>query len=290
MTPGKERVTTGDRFIPSRAANCSVDEHYRSRALFDTMNQESSFDTTLHNAMFGQEAARVLSFGPPAPTNENLESPNHLSLTTTPKHDACKSKRKRLRDPTRCFDIPGLIDDFYLNLVAWSSDNVLAVGLDDRVFLRNQTTGDVRELCQVAETEYICSVEWIGKQYLAVGVSYGRIECFDVVTGQHLRRLRGHRFRVGAIAALPQTLSLASGGRDGCLIHHDVRIKRHIISKTAAGHDGEICQLKWSPDRRCWQVAEMTTRFEFGITRVLPRSDCRFMSIRQLLKRSRGVQ
>ena len=33
--------------------------------------------------------------------------------------------------PTRILDAPGLVDDSYLNLISWTSDNILAVALGD---------------------------------------------------------------------------------------------------------------------------------------------------------------
>ena len=42
-------------------------------------------------------------------------------------------------------DAPALQDDFYLNLVDWSSHNVLAVGLDNCVYLWNACSSKVSE-------------------------------------------------------------------------------------------------------------------------------------------------
>jgi cell division cycle 20-like protein 1, cofactor of APC complex len=40
-----------------------------------------------------------------------------------------KKERKIQKMPFKILDAPELMDDFYLNLVDWSSLNVLAVGL-----------------------------------------------------------------------------------------------------------------------------------------------------------------
>ena len=42
-------------------------------------------------------------------------------------------------------DAPALQDDFYLNLVDWSSQNMLAVGLGPCVYLWSACTSKVRE-------------------------------------------------------------------------------------------------------------------------------------------------
>lgn len=46
--------------------------------------------------------------------------------------------------PHQVLDAPALQDDFYLNLVDWSSQNVLAVGLDNCVYLWSAYTSVVR--------------------------------------------------------------------------------------------------------------------------------------------------
>ena len=45
---------------------------------------------------------------------------------------------------TQVLDAPALQDDFYLNLVDWSSQNVLAVGLGSCVYLWSACTSKVR--------------------------------------------------------------------------------------------------------------------------------------------------
>jgi cell division cycle 20-like protein 1 (cofactor of APC complex) len=43
-------------------------------------------------------------------------------------------------------DAPALQDDFYLNLVDWSSHNILAVGLGNCVYLWNACSSKVSQL------------------------------------------------------------------------------------------------------------------------------------------------
>ena len=46
-----------------------------------------------------------------------------------------KSVRKIPKVPFKVLDAPSLEDDFYLNLVDWSSTNILAVGLGTAVYI-----------------------------------------------------------------------------------------------------------------------------------------------------------
>jgi cell division cycle 20-like protein 1 (cofactor of APC complex) len=48
-----------------------------------------------------------------------------------------KSKRKINKMPFKVLDAPALQDDFYLNLIDWSQQNFLAVGLASNVYLWN---------------------------------------------------------------------------------------------------------------------------------------------------------
>lgn len=54
-----------------------------------------------------------------------------------------KAMRKISRIPFKVLDAPELQDDFYLNLVDWSSQNVLAVGLGSCVYLWSACTSQV---------------------------------------------------------------------------------------------------------------------------------------------------
>lgn len=48
--------------------------------------------------------------------------------------------RRVSKVPFKVLDAPQLQDDFYLNLVDWSSNNVLAVGLLDAVYIWSACT------------------------------------------------------------------------------------------------------------------------------------------------------
>jgi len=56
--------------------------------------------------------------------------------------------------------------------------------------------------------------------------------------------LKGHNERVCALAWNGPILT--TGGLDGIIINHDVRIHEHIV-QTYRGHVQEVCGLKWSP-------------------------------------------
>lgn len=66
--------------------------------------------------------------------------------------------------PYKVLDAPELQDDFYLNLVDWSSQNMLAVGLGACVYLWDAYTSQVTRLCDFSdEADAISSVAWTKK-------------------------------------------------------------------------------------------------------------------------------
>lgn len=74
-----------------------------------------------------------------------------------------------------CSSLPPPAD---LNLVDWSSGNVLAVALDNSVYLWSASTGDILQLLQMEQPgDYISSVAWIKEgNYLAVGTSSAEVQ------------------------------------------------------------------------------------------------------------------
>lgn len=54
-----------------------------------------------------------------------------------------RAPRKIPKAPFKVLDAPALQDDFYLNLVDWSSSNMLAVGLGSSVYLWSASTSKV---------------------------------------------------------------------------------------------------------------------------------------------------
>ncbi|VDO04449.1 unnamed protein product [Rodentolepis nana] len=134
-----------------------------------------------------------------------------------------KFSRYISRMPYKVLDAPDLQDDFYLNLVDWSSQNILAVGLGASVYLWNAYTSQVTRLCDFSdETDAISSVSWTKKgTNLAVATYRGRVLIWDVETTQCIRRLDGHVARVGALAWNGDLL--ASGSRDRQILLRDVR-------------------------------------------------------------------
>ena len=78
-------------------------------------------------------------------------------------------------------DAPNLNDDFYLNLVDWSSSNILAVALDQSVFIWNALTSSITPLCKLGDSNSVTSISWSQKgSHLCVGDRNGVIKIWDI--------------------------------------------------------------------------------------------------------------
>lgn len=79
-----------------------------------------------------------------------------------------KSPRAVNKVPYKVLDAPDLADDFYLNLVDWGLSNVLAVGLEQHVYLWNAETGKVETLVKLDGDQTVTSVSWIKRVRIMV--------------------------------------------------------------------------------------------------------------------------
>ena len=130
--------------------------------------------------------------------------------------------RRINKTPFKVLDAPQLADDFYLNLVDWSSTNTLAVGLGSCVYLWSACTSKVTRLIDLGEDMAVCSVSWSQRgHYLSVGVDNGDVQIWDAVKCRKLRTMQGHRQRVGCINWSHHVL--ATGSRDRNILMRDVR-------------------------------------------------------------------
>ncbi|EYU43457.1 hypothetical protein ABFS82_06G143400 [Erythranthe guttata] len=187
--------------------------------------------------------------GPNSPFSPSIlgqDSGGGLSgeVSTTPP----KPPRKVPKTPHKVLDAPALQDDFYLNLVDWSSQNVLAVGLGTCVYLWSASNSKVTKLCDLGPNDSVCSVQWTREgSYISVGTNLGQVQVWDGTQCKRVRTMSGHQTRTGVLAWSSRILS--SGSRDRNILNHDLRVPSDYISKLI-GHKSEVCGLKWSHDDR----------------------------------------
>uniref|UniRef100_A0A674MSV7 Cell division cycle 20 homolog n=1 Tax=Takifugu rubripes TaxID=31033 RepID=A0A674MSV7_TAKRU len=262
-TPGKSKKQTpckmgGDRFIPVRnnkqmdvASFLLTKENEPVEAKNNTaLSSETQKAWSISLNGYNIEDAKILHLGG-RPLNAPEGYQNNLkvlySQATTPA--SVKKTRYISSTPDRILDAPELRNDFYLNLLDWSSRNFLAVALHNNVYLWDATRGDIIFLMKLErEEDYVCSLSWTKEgSYLAVGTSDCKVQLWDVEHQKRVRSMASHTARVGSLSWNDHILS--SGSRSGHIHHHDVRVAEHHIC-TLTGHSQEVCGLQWSPDGR----------------------------------------
>ncbi|KAH0829069.1 WD40 repeat-like protein [Lanmaoa asiatica] len=202
---------------------------------------------------------RIFHYTSPSPTptsGRRLDTPTDEAYSMSPvraeSRQLLESPRRQLRSvcktPYRVLDAPDLADDFYLNLVDWSSTNVLGVGLGTCVYLWTAHNAAVSKLCDLSGSgDTISSVAWVQKgTSLAVGTLSGHLHIYDAPTLSIIRTYApAHTQRIGALSWNGHILS--SGSRDRMVHHRDVREGAGGRPfKKCAGHRQEVCGLRWS--------------------------------------------
>jgi cell division cycle 20-like protein 1 (cofactor of APC complex) len=142
--------------------------------------------------------------------------------------------RKIPKLPAKVLDAPALQDDFYLNLIDWSEQNLLAVGLSSSVYLWSAITSKVTKLCDMGVNDSVTAVNWtLRGPMLGVGTNSGEVQIWDTVKMKKFRTMQGHTSRIGAIAWNSNMFS--SGSRDKTILHRDLRVSNAFVSKLV-GH------------------------------------------------------
>lgn len=273
---------TADRFIPDRAASDFAKVHTATRteagssvlaegAAALTLDMEglnlSSRDddeddynhdkpsprTVAYEASIAEACGisvkqRILAFKPAPPqSSKPIDLRSQYNRPLKPASALPGQQRRRiLTSPERVLDAPNIVDDYYLNLLDWSCNNQVAIGLGQSVYVWSADTGNVAPLIEDVPDTYVSSLKWSGDgAYVSVGLGSGEVQIWDVEEGTKLRSMFGHDSRVSAMAWNKHLLT--TGSRTGPLHTHDVRIAQHH-TQTLSAHTGEVCGLEWRQD------------------------------------------
>ncbi|KIY62074.1 WD repeat-containing protein slp1 [Cylindrobasidium torrendii FP15055 ss-10] len=256
-TPSRAGFDQSDRFITTRDMEKDV------VAGFEKMHIQPQTASPGHTARLADATGvplnrRILSFHEPPPAASSdkglalqrdhakplyASRPNSIATST----GAVSSKSRKISSqPERVLSAVNLMDDFYLNLVSWSSQNTVAVALGQSTYIWYAETGDVSALADAPEGLYPSSVEMSNDgAYVGIGLCNGDVQLYDVESGQRMRNMTGHQGQVACLSWSEHILT--SGCADGSIWHHDVRIGKHKVMELL-GHTGEVCGLKWRSD------------------------------------------
>ncbi|CAN0880563.1 Cell division cycle 20.1, cofactor of APC complex [Linum grandiflorum] len=246
-----------DRFIPNRSA-MDMDYYWMGTECWKEEQNPNSVPITASSEAYrrllaeamGLNRTRFLAFGNKPPSNAPLELiPHHLTCDSDDSSQPAKPRRHiPSRIPERKLDAPGLLDNFYFNVLDWGCNDVVAIALGCKVYLWDASDASISKLVTVDEQlGPVTSVNWAPDGcHIAVGLNNSHVQVWDYTCNTLLRTFKGghrHGCRVGSMAWNEHILT--TGGQDGRIINNDVRIDEHILN-TYNGHKGEVCGLKWS--------------------------------------------
>ena len=184
-----------DRFIPSRLSSNLADafevmdnpepKHsiYSSRENQDVLNSYLRSEILSSDGVYTSPgrgsggSSNVLKYKSPKQRGSTGADVSNASIFQSPMSSSSaahsrirnadvatkKILRKIPRAPYKILDAPNLQDDYYLNLVDWSSTNVVSVALGSSVYLWSAHTAKAFKLCDVsseAPMNTVTSVTW----------------------------------------------------------------------------------------------------------------------------------
>ncbi|KAK6338876.1 ubiquitin-protein transferase activating protein [Orbilia brochopaga] len=206
----------------------------------------AAYQSALGSAVGINTESRVLAFKPTAPESSrpiDLRSQYNRPLKAA---SNAQFRRRVLTAPERVLDAPGLVDDYYLNLMDWGSSNMVAIGLERNVYVWNASSGSVSCLLETTPDTHVTSVKWSNDgSFVAVGLGTGEVQIWDPEESAKIRSMHSHSSRVGVMSWDKHILS--TGSRSGEIINHDVRIADHKVASLVS-HTAEVCGLEWRAD------------------------------------------
>ena len=244
---------TGGRFIPCRVTS-NLSQLFEKADQENGYTEKSPFDSTkvfsslVETQLFGdatnrQSVSKLLCYRSNSfNLTESKENQTFSPIELKNENFVC-SNRNLPKIPYKVLDAPQLQDDFYLNVLDWSSKDVLAVALSNSIYLWSAVTSSVMHMCDFSN-DVVASLSWAPSgTHLAVGTTSGKVFLYDVERKNAVRSLPGHSGRVGALSW--NNWLLSSGSRDKDILHRDLRCAKDFTAKLS-GHKQEVCGLKWS--------------------------------------------
>ncbi|KAJ3425917.1 cell division cycle 20 cdc20 fizzy -related [Anaeramoeba flamelloides] len=175
-----------------------------------------------------------------------FELETNLRLPLSLVNRRASGQTKHLRESYKVLDAPGLVDDFYLNVLDWSqARDLVGVALNKSMYIWDVTNETSMELFE--SKSQICSVSWNPHSpTLLVGLNSSQVQLWDYEKKVCLRKWNTHNHRVSVLSWCDGNF-FTSGSRDSMIINHDLRAQKeyqHVLKI----HKQEITGLKWSSD------------------------------------------
>jgi cell division cycle 20-like protein 1 (cofactor of APC complex) len=267
----KKNSGTEDRFIPSVVHKNIFDLYQKENSsnVGNRMDEESKqFDQFLKKSILNEDGRESSMSRSNSIQGRNQQKPSKLlhynNYFSRPKDRMAMSperpqekratvgQTRKIKDaPYKILDAPSLQDDFYFNIVDWSAQNYITIGLVNHVYSLNASTGKSFKLTSYYGDNLVSAISSNDSgSMMAVGTTGGKLDIFDFEKYTNIKTITGHSGRVGALAWKENII--ASGSRDSFIMISDVRSRKPFEAKLE-GHRQEICGLSFNSFD--WQLA-----------------------------------
>ena len=189
----------------------------------------------LYGNVFKQSYSNFLNFE----IDDNETTINYLKYKSIPK------------TAYKVLDAPNLRDDFYLHLIDWSKQDIVAVSLDHKLYTWNAKYSQVSFISDLEDYyNYYSSLSFNNDGKLLICSSNdGNIFIKNIEKSKNVKTFRNlSSGRICVISPMNLNPNIFSfGSKDLIIKTIDLRSKFNPILKYI-GHNKEICGMKWSLD------------------------------------------
>ncbi|KAJ3483367.1 hypothetical protein NLI96_g6372 [Meripilus lineatus] len=230
----------------STLANLLLDTNLGSQSQRDTPH--SIVCPFYHHPSLNNESPHVCTSEPnshshPSPLLDDLLDESLVSIPKEPQTPAASIELEQVLEAN------GIVNDYYWNLISWSSSNVIAVAVKKDVQLRRLEDGGMFSI-RKDQSSSVSSVDFSNDgNVLAAGLDggdgAGTVEMYDIETQSLLRKIQGCRSPATSLSWNKQIVTV--GHYNGRIVHYDVRLGKPQVMELR-GHNRIVCGLEWRSD------------------------------------------
>lgn len=256
-----KRNTIGDRLIPTRTTdNWQIAFHMKKNESLKNRKDDNLYRSVVENEVLKSDISnlsesnaerRIFNYECQVRSKNHTGQNRTLSPLSLPSQKLLTTPIKQERKITKflhyCVATKDLDDNFYTQLVDWSSKNIIGVGLGSKAYRWNVKTKDVTPVYDLTVYgDKVTSVAW-SKQgnMFSIGTDRGEMWVNDIEAGKDIISLSHHSNHVGVLAWNGNLL--ASGAADRMIYIRDIRAPTSVLVQKYKGHELQVCGLNWSP-------------------------------------------